>query len=271
VDIKAYIESGIIESYVLGLAEPEEARLLEKYAQEYPEIQQVLIEFSDLLEKQSLQQAISPPAFIKSEIKRQIQSDFRSEANPESSLDQAHRPEADNQTYLLHKNWIWAAAVLFAASLGLNYFLYQKNLSLYSLNQSLSNDQQLWVSNTTLLSDQVADLQSNLKIISQPHIKTIQLESVEGKQNLSAIVYWDSKSKDVYLYPAQLDSISEEQEYQLWAIVDGVPVDAGIMGNCVGICKMNNIPKAQTFAITIEKKGGSKSPNLNALCVMGNV
>jgi len=35
--------------------------------------------------------------------------------------------------------------------------------------------------------------------------------------------------------------------------------------------KMKNIAKAQAFAITLEKKGGSLSPNLQALYVLGKV
>ena len=35
--------------------------------------------------------------------------------------------------------------------------------------------------------------------------------------------------------------------------------------------KMKNIPKAQAFAITLEKAGGSAAPTLEQLFVMGNV
>lgn len=38
VDIKKYIESGIIEQYCLGLASPEEAAELEELCQQYPEV-----------------------------------------------------------------------------------------------------------------------------------------------------------------------------------------------------------------------------------------
>jgi len=34
---------------------------------------------------------------------------------------------------------------------------------------------------------------------------------------------------------------------------------------------MKNIPKAQAFAITLEKKGGSVTPTLSAMYVMGKV
>ena len=63
-----------------------------------------------------------------------------------------------------------------------------------------------------------------------------------------------------------------DKQYQLWAIVDGKPVDAGIIGDCNGgLCKLKNIPKASAFAITLEKKGGSPTPTLTAMFVMGAI
>jgi anti-sigma-K factor RskA len=41
--------------------------------------------------------------------------------------------------------------------------------------------------------------------------------------------------------------------------------------SCTGVCKMKNIPEAQAFAITLEKQGGSASPTMEALLVMGKV
>ena len=43
-----------------------------------------------------------------------------------------------------------------------------------------------------------------------------------------ATVYWDTKSKDVYLIVNNLPEPPSDRQYQLWAIVDGQPVDAGV-------------------------------------------
>ena len=34
---------------------------------------------------------------------------------------------------------------------------------------------------------------------------------------------------------------------------------------------MKQVSKAEAFAITLERKGGSESPNLDALCLMGKL
>ena len=64
-----------------------------------------------------------------------------------------------------------------------------------------------------------------------------------------------------------------DKQYQLWAIVDGKPVDAGVfdVDGGAAFVKLKNIPNAQAFAITLENKGGSASPHMDALYVMGKV
>ena len=88
-----------------------------------------------------------------------------------------------------------------------------------------------------------------------------------------ATVYWNTESRDVYLLVNKLPMPVRDKQYQLWAIVDGKPVDAGIfdMQEGLSFVKLKTIPKADAFAITLEKKGGSSTPDMNAMYVMGKV
>jgi anti-sigma-K factor RskA len=88
-----------------------------------------------------------------------------------------------------------------------------------------------------------------------------------------ATVYWNMDSKTVYLFVNQLPKPVVDKQYQLWAIVDGKPVDAGVfdLEEGVSFVKLKTIPKAEAFAITLEKKGGSLSPTMSAMYVMGKV
>ena len=101
--------------------------------------------------------------------------------------------------------------------------------------------------------------------------KKIELTSVPGKPSAMAQVFWNTKTKEVYIADVSLPQAPSDKQYQLWAIVDGKPVDAGVVDDCNGLCKMKNIPNAQAFAITLEKKGGSPTPTLSAMYVMGKV
>jgi anti-sigma-K factor RskA len=90
--------------------------------------------------------------------------------------------------------------------------------------------------------------------------------------NSVATVYWNTKSKDVYLLVNNLPQPASDQQYQLWAIVDGQPVDAGVFDvqNASGLLRMKNMPRAQVFAVTLEKRGGSTTPQ-GPMYVMGKV
>ncbi len=61
-------------------------------------------------------------------------------------------------------------------------------------------------------------------------------------------------------------------QYQLWAIEDGQPVSAGMYTEDKDSrIALANIPKAQAFAITLEKEGGSKAPTMENMFVMGEI
>ena len=64
------------------------------------------------------------------------------------------------------------------------------------------------------------------------------------------------------------------KQYQLWAIVDGSPVDAGMITTDKGsysIQKMKSFGKADAFAITLEKTGGSPTPTMSEMVVISEL
>ena len=87
----------------------------------------------------------------------------------------------------------------------------------------------------------------------------------------SANVYWDSARSDVYLVVKNMPKLPSDQQYQLWALIDKKAKDLGVFDATDDkvILKMKNTQKAQAFAITIEKKGGSNSPTLEKMQSMG--
>lgn len=74
------------------------------------------------------------------------------------------------------------------------------------------------------------------------------------------------------LTSAQLPQAPEGFQYQLWAIVDGAPVDAGLLEGLEDWQNMKDISgEAVAFAITLEPEGGSASPTMEEMVVIGNV
>ncbi|GAA4172420.1 anti-sigma factor [Sphingobacterium ginsenosidimutans] len=276
-DIKAYISSGIIESYVLGLASEEEVSILNCIRKNNVEVEQAIAEAEKTLEELADIQAMAMPVSLKEDIWNKLNTENLVAAN---DLSKGKETEIDNSRKLNTKedpsniivprksyNWAIAASVLLVLSVGANVLLYQQN-----------NETKDKLTKTSASFDQqqasLATLQDKWRLVQNPAIKTIPLKGVENKPDLHALVFWDQLSKAVYLNLEQMPVAPKGKQYQLWAMVDGKPVNAGVFpldAKVDGTSKMLDIPKAQAFAVTLEDEGGKDVPTLSELYVMGGI
>ncbi len=275
-DIKEYIESGIIESYVLGLASPEEAAELESLGKQHPEIKQAVDEFALLIQQQAMQDSIMPPAEIKQQLMDALSDEFEA---PKVLIMQpgGNKEETgDTKVKQLPSFSFWrtiaaASIILFIISAAMNVYYYNNYKSASDKYEALLIEKNSLQANNNTYQTKFSNLEQSINILQDSAMRVVKMPGVPGKQDNLATVYWDTKTKDVYVLANNLQQTPAGMQYQLWAIVDGNPVDAGLIGDCDGVCKMKNIPKAQKFAITLEKKGGSPTPNLKAMVVLGKV
>jgi anti-sigma-K factor RskA len=278
VDIKAYIESGVIESYVLGMADTQEAAELEQLASQYPEIKQAIDEFEASLEKQAFAHAMAPPDDVKDKLMFALKDEFAKEEEQKKSVTPIIPVQQNNRASSTpvrsinsRLNFIAAASViLLVASAGLNFYLFKEVKTARNEYAALAKLNTTITAQNGTYQTKMLDMYNNMQLMSQPGMLRVAMPGVKD-QNELATVFWDTKTKDVYLLASSLPATPEDKQYQLWAIVDGKPVDAGVIGECNGLCKLSNIPKAQAFAITLEKKGGSPVPTMEELHVLGKV
>lgn len=271
-DIKAYIQSGIIESYVLGLASAEEAAELENLQLQFSEIQQAVSEFSALLEQQAFENAIVPPTDVKAKIMSAIKDE--GVAAPVISLppDAATNTDIYAKRFRLLKVLAAASVILFISSAGLNLYLYDRYAQKNKDYQTLLIERNTLQANNQIYQTNLRQWQTTAEVMSDPAMAVIKMPGTPGKEQHLATVYWNTKNKEVYVMPNKLPQPAKGKQFQLWALVDGKPVDAGVLTlDCKGVCKMKSIPKAQAFAITLEKEGGSPTPTMQELYVLGKV
>jgi anti-sigma-K factor RskA len=123
------------------------------------------------------------------------------------------------------------------------------------------------------VNERLNKIETDLKVMDDPDFKRVVMKGTPNSPQSLASVYWNENSKEVYLSIQNMKELARENQYQLWAIIDGKPVDAGVFdGNVAGLLKMKNIGTgAVTFAVTIESRGGKPSPNLQTMQVAGNV
>ncbi len=266
---KEYISSGILESYILGLASPDEAGILECVMKNNAEVKTAFEEAQKTLEDLATVQAVMPPTDLKSKIWNKIQQEQPAEEKQTVfAMDiPAARPQEEIKIQG-NSNWktfAIAASVLFLISIAGNLFW---------MNEQSRTKKEIAGMQEEKKSQDFAMQKMNRKMemVTNPDMKMVMLKGVEKHADSKAMVFWDTKTKEVYLDAEKLPKAPEGMQYQLWAIADGKPVDAGMYTEEKDSkIALANIPKAQAFAITLEKQGGSPVPTMENMYVMGEI
>jgi anti-sigma-K factor RskA len=269
---KEYISSGIIESYILGLASPEEAGILECVMKNNAEVKAAFEETQKTLEDLATAQAVAPPVDLKSKIWDKIQREQTIEEVKPVVLQNESKLNSEREVkeITLQKNNTWktyaiAASVLFLVSIAGNLFW---------MNNQSKNKADIAKLETEKQSKDLALQKMNEKwsMLSSPDMQMVMLKGVEKHADSKAMVFWNKNTKEVYLNAEDLPKAPVGMQYQLWAIADGKPVSAGMYtAEKDSKIALANIPKAQAFAITLEKEGGSEVPTMENMYVMGGV
>lgn len=265
-NIEEYISSGIIETYVLGLAEQEDVRKLEELCLEFPEIQEAVMEVEASMENYALLHAINPP----DKAKDQIWDAILQETDKVKPIKKAKKKSAKTRSNMTVNSYKYLArAAVFLILIGLPYHLYKMREYTSEISE-LQREKTEILAQNELFAEQIQQVSQEVEIFSDPSIRSVILAGVEGHEDQSARVYW-SDAGEVYLTASGLPALSSDQQYQLWAIVDGQPVNVGLLeqGDTSRLQKMAVIDRAEMFAITIEKQGGSEQPTLEQMVVAG--
>ena len=268
-NIQQYIESGIVESYLLGLCSEREARTLESLLPEYPQLQVAMTEAEQTLEIYANQYALAPTATTKVNIFAAIE---KLEQEEEKKASKKSTPPQHPTVVQMLPNWYrYFPAV--AASLLLMLGMSAYYVSYYYLQYQKANKEVVALqSEKQTLVDVSTKRDNQLRVVRQANVH-IEMKGTPLSAESSVFIHWNKKNSEVFVDVASLPAAPEGMQYQLWAIVDGKPMDMGVFDVTKegDIQKMNSIAKASAFAVTLEKKGGSPTPSLEKMYVMGAV
>ncbi|MFM9985923.1 MAG: anti-sigma factor domain-containing protein [Flavobacteriales bacterium] len=266
-NIEDYIASGKLESYAMGICTDAEKAEVESMLLQYPALKSELEEIEKAMEAYGQSQAVKPSDKVRENVMKAIQN--RSNETPVIQMQPS--PEIRSNKF----NWLAAASIvlLIGSAIG-NVMLYDKYqstqskvIALESEKTFLANDLQSTQANYQQMNDMLA-------MINSPKTMMVEMKGMPMSPESKAMIFWNQESSDVYLSIAALPDAPSQMQYQLWAIVDGVPVDAGMIDltkNDGMPHKMKSFENASAFAVSLEKKGGSPTPNMEAIYVMGAV
>jgi hypothetical protein len=278
-DIKAYIESGILELYVLGDLSPEEKIQVEGMASKYPEIKAEMAEIEGSLEAYALENAVEPSAGLRDKVLNSLVTNFADDNkfptkpfNEQAEVYTAHHNIRALPTAKTNSFYKYAFAASLAAliiSLG----------ALYNTNSRLNDSQgqiALLQSKNQSFANRVNLMDNEIGVFHDPSIKLIKLQGTPKTPASRMTVAWSPEKKKVMidLQDMKLAENDQAHQYQLWAIVDGKPVDLGVFdakADSTGMLEMKSVANAAVFAVTLEKRGGVASPTMDQMVLAAKI
>lgn len=268
-NIQEYLESGALESYALGLGTDAERRETERLLAAYPELQQELQAIQAGLEVFASVHAVEPPAAMRNKVLEAMAQATASETKVVAEVPVRQLNAPARFGYGLAAAW-----ALFIVSFGAALFFYGKWQSAEAGYQGL-------LAEKTQLAEQyevaragynaLADLNDAL---NNAENQIIRLGGTAASPEASAVVAWNTQTGKVKLWAQAMPANASDKQYQLWAIVDGKPVDAGVFDvqeEAMTMLDMKTFASAQAFAVTLEPRGGSVNPTMEAMVVIGEV
>jgi anti-sigma-K factor RskA len=243
--ITTFLNSGLLEKYLLGDTTTAETEMVESHIARYPEIENAYNTMQHNLEVVAKTNAVEAPKHVLNTIL--------------DELDDAPVVKLNNS--IKYKKWYKfsvaasIAALIFA---GTSYFYYNHN-------QKLANENQVVVDE---LFDLRSDIEQNNKMLdnvmrqllklNNPETEKYIIKGNERAKDLKTVAYINPKEKTSMIDVVSLPELPEEQCYQIWAELQGKMVNLGILDKADR--KLRNIPymeDALALSITIEPKGGN--------------
>lgn len=258
---KDYIASGILELYVAG-------SLSEKKNEE---VHNAILENPELLaEVKSIEDAI-------------VQLTAFAKKDEAYSFHDIKDQLTDNEPKVIpliktKPSWKigigWAAAIFFGTTLIL--FVLQNN----KLKEQLASgniEKETLEAKIDSASTSLAAAEKLLKVFRDKDIVSVPLKGQTASPTSYAKVYWDKKTKAIYLDAKGLPEPPNGKVYQVWSLKMSplTPTSLGTLdaftADANKIFTIKNTNDSEAFGITLEPLGGSSSPTLTQLYTLGAV
>jgi len=268
VDKNEIISSGLLELYALGLASQEEQLLVEEMLMKYPELKTELTDIEAGMESYARAYSVQPSAKTKQSLLSQINASSKTYDDDAATSDDV----SYGKVVGISPAWKWIAAASIILLIGsgiLNAIYYNKylqsNSAYNAANEELASTKQA-----------LSEYDEEMSVVKDKNSLPVALTGLPAAPDAAAKIFWMKNTGEVYIDPSNLPAPPAGKQYQLWAIVDGKPVDGGMIsintakGNKYSIQKMKSFGKAEAFAVTLEKEGGNPTPQ-GEMYVMGKM
>jgi anti-sigma-K factor RskA len=278
-DIKAYIESGVLELYILGDVTHKERLEVEEMAVKHPAVKAELDEIERSMELYAANNAVEPSEHIRERILGSILTNFGNDDTFKSANNSVQDNVIAFRTPKAYNFYKYA----FAACLAL---LLMSVAALVSVNNKLQNssnqiaalqsDKQHFVNQVNYIDKELKASNLEVGVFRDASFKFLKLKGTPHTPAAALTIAWSPQEHKVMvdLASAKMPQNDKNHQYQLWAIVAGKPVGLGVFDanpDSTDMKEMKTIAAVSTdaFAVTLEPRGGSEKPTMDQMVVLG--
>ena len=239
--IQFFLDSDLLEKYLLGTTTDEEKLQVERYIAIHPKVRETYNELQENLEHFAKLHAVKPPEGLKERILSQI------------------KEEQGNRNHYL--KYVVAASIAVFMFASASYFLWDQNQSLQQQNMVVNNEIKELKED---MKAQLEDVRNQFIVLNNPQTKKYHVNGNKKAKELKAVAYINPVKKLSFINVKKLPNLPKDQCFQMWAEVNGEMVNLGIVKEAIGKEKLLALPYAENAIsyITIEPKGGNMTPSV---------
>lgn len=249
---KTYIlVNGILEQYVLGELNLSEQKQVEKALSQHADLRKQLEQIETDFENLAIENGIQVPESVKEQLLKSVSK---------SGIKTMSLDKDKTKSY-----YLGIAASIAAVLLVGSIYLYselnatKEELQIVEENNSKLND------DLENLNDILTETNTWFATINNPETQKYVLKGNALMPNATVIIYVNNADKSVFINTKQLPQLDKDHDYQMWADVEGVMINMGVIDENKDMLAMTYIENAESLNITIEPAGGSDHPTVAQL------
>jgi anti-sigma-K factor RskA len=242
-EITTFLNSGLLEKYLLGEATASETQMVENLITNNAEVKETFDAMQDNLEVVSKLHAIEAPKDALNNILKGL------DEKPVISIKKSSR----RKVWYKYSIAASIAAFLFAST---SYLFYVQNQKLNEENQVVVDEIFDLRKDIQLNNKMLSDIMKQFKQLNNPETQKYIINGNSRAKNLKTVAYINPKEKTSMIDVVSLPELPENQYYQIWAEVEDKMINLGILKETDR--QLKEIPyteDALALSITIETKG----------------
>ncbi|MBC2839077.1 anti-sigma factor domain-containing protein [Robiginitalea sp. SC105] len=239
--IRQFLESDLLEQYLLDATSAEDSARVEQYIAMYPEVRDTYLELQENLEAYAKLHAVKAPDGLRERI-----------------LHRVRKERAGRRRFL---QYAVAASIAAIFAVGASFWFYNQNMNLRQENDLVNNKIRVLEAD---MKEQLEDVRNQFIVLNNPGTRKFMVNGNQKARELKAIAYVNPVKKLSYINVRNLPNLPEDKDYQMWAEVNGEMVNLGVIRNFEDKEKLMALPYGEKSLsyITIEPKGGNTTPTV---------